>query len=61
MLDKLAPYWKFVVAAIGAAITWVGLVVMSEPSAITSVEWYVLLSTSATALGVYQANNKELK
>lgn len=59
MLKKLAPYNKTVVAAIGAFITWVGLVVMSPNAAISSVEWFVLLSTVGTSIGVYQVKNKE--
>jgi len=60
MLKKLAPYNKTIVAVVGAFITWVGLVVMSPEAAISSVEWFVLLSTTGTALGVYQISNKEI-
>ena len=58
-MNKLAPYMKFVVAILGGLITWAGLVVMSPEAAITSGEWYVLLATLGTALGVYQVPNKE--
>lgn len=58
MLKRLSPYSKTVVAVLGAFITWVGLVILSPEAAITSAEWFVLLSTTATAAGVYQVINK---
>lgn len=59
MLLNLAPYRKTIVALVGVVITWVGLVIVSDSVVITAEEWFVLLSTSATALGVYQISNKE--
>lgn len=61
MLNQLAPYRKFIIAAVGAVISWVGVVVISDPSAITSAEWFLLLSEIGFALGVYQVPNKEIK
>lgn len=57
---KLSPYRKTIVALIGAVITWVGLVIVSPEASITAGEWFVLLSTSATAVGVYQVSNRKV-
>lgn len=61
MLQKIAPYNKFVVAVVGALITWGYVVVTSEPTAITSLEWVGLAGGVGTALGVYAAPNQGVK
>lgn len=61
MLEKLAPYRKFVVALVGAVISWVGVVVLSVSAGITSAEWFLLLSEVGFALGVYQVPNEKVK
>lgn len=58
MLDALKPYRKTVTAVVGAAITWAGLVIVSEPSAISAAEWLAGAGGLATALGVYQVSNE---
>ena len=57
MLETIKPYSKFVVAAIGAALTWAVATYANDPE----VSKYLSLVTAVlTALGVYQVpNNKE--
>lgn len=58
MLEKLAPYRKFVVAAVGAALTWGVATYANDPDVS---KWLSLATAVFTALGVYQVPNKETK
>ena len=54
-LDDLAPYRKFVVAIIGAAIMAVNEGLISG----TAAKWVSIVIAVATALGVYVTPNEE--
>lgn len=56
--NRLAPYRKTIAALATGAIGWATLVVTSEPSAITAVEWIAGATALATALGVYAVPNE---
>lgn len=58
MIAKIKPYWKTVVACIGALVGWGQLVVASEPAEITANEWMLLAIGLATAAGVYGVKNQ---
>jgi hypothetical protein len=51
----LTKYRKSITALVTGALGWGGVVVASEPSAITAPEWLFLGVVVATALGVYNA------
>lgn len=54
-MNQLKPYSKFVVAALGAAVTWAVATYANDPN----VSKYLSLATSVlTALGVYQVKNE---
>jgi hypothetical protein len=58
-MKSLTKYSKSLVAAIGAIMTWVPIVITSEPAAITAGEWYLGAAGVLIALGVYSVPNKE--
>lgn len=51
----MSKYSKFVVAAIGAAVTW--LTAAYADSVIDDQEWIALIVAVTTALGVYGVRN----
>ena len=59
MLSALNPFRKTVTALVTGVIGWVGVVIASEPSAISDSEWLALAVVLATALGVYAVPNSE--
>lgn len=56
---NLNPYRKTIAAIVTGAIGWATLVVTSEPTAITAMEWIAGATSLATALGVYLVPNAE--
>ena len=58
---NLAPYRKTVTAVVTGLIGWATVVVTSESIDITSGEWIMLATVLATALGVYQVSNEDVK
>jgi hypothetical protein len=52
---NIAPYRKFVVAAVGAALTWAIATYANDPDIN---KWLSLASAVLTALGVYQVPNE---
>lgn len=57
-MNKIKPYMKFVVAAIGAALTWAVANYANDPDVS---KWLSLVSAVLTALGVYATPNKQVK
>lgn len=55
----LNRYRKTIVAVVGAAVAWSGVVLDSGPDAITGGEWRLGGILLATALGVYGVANQE--
>lgn len=60
MLDKIAPYWKAVVAFFLPGIVMVGGILANSGRWPTSAEWLMALGLSIiTSLGVYATPNKK--
>jgi hypothetical protein len=51
----ISKYRKSITALVTGVLGWGGVVVASEPAAITAAEWLFLGVVVATALGVYNA------
>lgn len=58
MIEAIKPYRKFIVAAIGAALTWAVATYANDPEVS---KWLSLATAMATALGVYQVPNEQLE
>lgn len=52
------PYRKTVAALVVGVLGWAGVVITSEPAAVTASEWLQLAVAAATALGVYAVANE---
>lgn len=55
---NLAPYKKTAAAVVIGLIGWGGVVITSDPAAISSSEWLQLATSLAVAAGVYQIANE---
>lgn len=58
---QLSKYNKTIAAVVIGLLGWGGVVVASEPTAITASEWLAFGVALATALGVYQVPNETLE
>lgn len=57
MLNKLKPYRKFIVAIIGAGLTWAVAEYAGDPDVS---KWLSLVTAILTAASVYQVPNEEV-
>lgn len=53
----MSQYLKFIVALLGALVTWVGAVVNSASGPITAAEWYAGLAALVTVVSVFLVPN----
>jgi hypothetical protein len=57
-MPNFGKYNKTIAALIIGLLGWASIVVASEPSQVTALEWVGLGTTLATATGVYQFKNE---